>query len=158
MTKRVAIYPGTFDPLTLGHVDLIERAAKIFDEVLVAVAVSQRKQPMFDIKKRLQFCVESLVAVKGVRVALLDGLLVDFAKVHQAQFIIRGVRSGDDVGYEMANANMNQKLSKGKLETVFLPTSSQFSYISATMVREIIALKGDVAEFVPKQVAENLGR
>lgn len=156
MSKKIAIYPGTFDPLTLGHMDLIQRAATVFDEVLVAVAVSERKQPMFDVKKRLQFCIESLVTVRGVRVALLEGLLVDFARIHKAHFIVRGIRSGDDVGYEMANASMNRQLSGGVLETVFIPTSNAYGHISATMVREIIALNGDVSAFVPERVVQSL--
>lgn len=150
--KKVAIYPGTFDPLTRGHVDLIQRAARLFDEVVVAVATSERKTPMFDAPTRLRFCVESLVKVRGVRVALLDGLLVEFARMHQADFVVRGMRTADDVTYELANASMNRQLSKDALETIFLPANDAYIHVSATMVREIIALGGDVSLFVPEQV------
>lgn len=152
MSKKTAIYPGTFDPLTLGHVDLIQRACKVFDEVLVAVAVSDRKKPLFDASTRLRFCIESLVSVPNVRVALLEGLLVDFAKIHGAQYIVRGIRSGEDVAYELANASMNRQLSGESVETVFIPATSNFAHVSATMVREIISLKGDAAAFVPESV------
>ena len=154
MNKKIAIYPGTFDPLTLGHVDLIKRASHIFDEVLVAVAVSERKKPQFDVQTRLRFCVETLVTLPNVRVALLDGLLVDFARIHQANFVVRGIRSSDDVGYELANASMNRQISGGGVETVLIPTASEHSHVSATMVREIISLKGDVSPFVPERVVD----
>lgn len=152
--KKRAIYPGTFDPVTLGHVDVITRAALLFDEVIVAVATSARKQPMFSAQQRLQLCVESLVAVPGVRVALLDGMLVEFAKMHGASFIVRGIRTADDVTYELANASMNQVLSEGGVQTIFLPGQAQHTYVSATMVREIIALGGDVSAFAPQPVVD----
>lgn len=155
--KRIAVYPGTFDPITLGHVDVIERATRLFDEVIVGVATSDRKQPLFDAKTRWQMCVESLVDLPNCQVVLLDGLLVDFAKAHGVNFVVRGIRTADDVTYELANAHMNQQLSAGTLQTVFVPGDTKHIYVSATMVREIMALGGDVSGFVPKAVVQAIG-
>lgn len=154
--KKIAVYPGTFDPLTQGHVDLIRRASALFDEVVVAVAISDRKKPYFDGQTRLRFCVESLVDISRVRVAFFNGLLVDFAHTHGARFVVRGIRTSDDVTYELANASMNRQLSAAGLETIFLPASDRYVYVSGTMVREVIALGGDVSAFVPPCVAAYL--
>ncbi len=147
--KKTAIYAGTFDPITNGHVDIIQRAAALFDEVIIAVATSTRKSPVFDAKKRLHWCEESVKALPNVRVLPMEGLTVDFAKSHHAQYLIRGIRAAADVDYEIEIANMNRELSKNTLETVFLSSQDIYRSISATMVREIIALKGDVSSFVP---------
>lgn len=152
MQKRTAIYPGTFDPITKGHVDIIARAAELFDEVIVGVANSARKTPMFDAQKRVRWCCESISHIPNAQVSLIEGLLVDFAKIYQAHYVVRGFRTAEDVNYEMAIANMNQQLSDEKCETVFLPARNQYTHISATLVREIIALKGNVAAFVPECV------
>ncbi len=147
--KKIAIYPGTFDPITNGHVDIIQRAAALFDEVIVAVATSARKSPLFDEKKRLHWCEESVKTLQNVRVFPMEGLTVDFAKFHHAYYLIRGIRSNADVDYEIEIANMNRELSKNTVETVFLSSQDQYRSISATIVREIMALKGDVSAFVP---------
>lgn len=149
MQKKIAIYPGTFDPITKGHVDIIERASHLFDEIIIGVAVSARKKPLFSDEKRIQWCVESLQALKNVRVELLDNLTVDFAKQHSAKYIIRGIRTADDVDYELSIASMNSVLSDHAIETIFLSARNEYRFVSATMVREIIALKGDVSAFVP---------
>ncbi|MDP1573359.1 MAG: pantetheine-phosphate adenylyltransferase [Coxiellaceae bacterium] len=149
MTKRIAIYPGTFDPITKGHLDIIERAAKLFDEIIIAVAVSDRKKPFFSDEKRIFFCQESVKHLSNVRVELLKNLTVDFAKTCHANYIVRGIRTSDDVNYELSIASMNTLLSAYKIETVFLSARDEYRFISATMVREIIALNGDLSAFVP---------
>src|SRR3990167_10611342 len=118
--KRIAIYPGTFDPITKGHVDLIKRAAHLFDEVIVGVATSERKKPLFSDEKRLSWCKDSVCEFSNVRVEALNNLTVDFAKQHQAKYIIRGIRTADDVDYELSIASMNLALSHDEVETVFL--------------------------------------
>lgn len=156
MTKKIAIYPGTFDPITKGHVDVIQRAARLFDDIIVGVAVSERKNTLFSLEKRLHFCKTSLQHINHVNVLVLPGLLVDFAKTHQANYIVRGIRTAEDVTYELANASMNRRLSKQALETIFLPASDESVYVSAILVREIIQLQGDVSAFVPACVVNDL--
>jgi pantetheine-phosphate adenylyltransferase, bacterial len=149
MQKKIAIYPGSFDPITKGHVDILERAAKLFDEIVVGVATSDRKKPLFTSEKRVQWCVESLKHLANVRVFLMEGLSVDFAKLHHAHYFLRGIRTAEDVDYELSIAHMNQQLSDQHVQTVFIPANNEYRFVSATMVREIIALKGDVSAFVP---------
>ena len=151
--RKIAIYPGTFDPITKGHVDIIQRASELFDEVIIGVAESARKSPLFDAHRRVKFCTESVETLENVRVILMDGLVVDFAKLHQAEYIVRGFRTSDDVNYELSIASMNRQLADEKCETVFLAARDIYTHVSATMVREIIALKGDVSAFVPECVA-----
>lgn len=147
--KKIAVYPGSFDPITKGHVDIIERAAKLFDEIIVGVATSDRKKPLFSAEQRCQWCVESLGHLTNVRVFLMKGLSVDFAKSHHANFFLRGIRTAEDIDYELSIAHMNHQLSAHHIETVFFPANNEYRFVSATMVREIIALKGDVSAFVP---------
>jgi pantetheine-phosphate adenylyltransferase len=154
--KKIAIYAGTFDPITNGHVDMIQRAAVLFDEIIVAVATSERKKPLFSLEKRVAWCKESIKALANVRVLPLDGLTVDFAQSHQAHYLIRGIRGSADVDYEIAIANMNRALSQNSIETVFLFAQDKHRSVSATIVREIIALKGDVSVFVPACVLRDL--
>jgi len=153
---KTVIYPGTFDPITKGHVDIVERAATLFDEVVVGVAVSLRKTPCFDLEKRVQWCKRSLSHCHNVHVFVMEGLTVDFAKAHHAQYVLRGIRTASDVDYELSIADMNRQLSNDVLETIFLPSSDQYRFISATIVREIILLKGDVSAFVPENVLRDL--
>lgn len=150
--KKTALYAGTFDPITNGHVDIVERAANLFDEVIVGVAISARKSPLFDFQTRLRWCEESAKHLKNVRVLSLEGLTVDFAQSHHVNYLVRGIRNNNDVDYEIELANMNRALSKNTIETVFLSSQDCHRSISATMVREIMALHGDVSEFVPECV------
>ncbi len=142
-----AVYPGTFDPLTKGHEDLVARAAKLFGEVIVAVAHSQAKQPFFTLQERVGLAREILAEYPNVKVMGFTGLLSDFLDKHEANVILRGLRAVSDFEYEFQMAGMNRKLNPG-VETMFLTPSDKYMFISATIVREIAILGGDVREFV----------
>ena len=152
----VAIYPGTFDPITNGHVDIMARAAKLFDELIIAVGTSSVKKTVFDIEKRIRFCVEGTKNMKNVRVVALSGLTAEFAKQNNARYLVRGIRNTDDMNYELSIANMNWQLSMESLETIFLPARDQYRSVSSTIVREIIAHNGDVSAFVPACVVREI--
>lgn len=153
-TNRV-IYAGTFDPITLGHEDLVRRAAKLFDEVILAVADSQSKRPLFTPDERIELARLSLACFANVRVMRFSGLLVDFARAQGANVILRGLRAVSDFDYEFQLAGMNRKLHP-EVETIFLTPAEQFLFISATLVREIALLGGDVSRFVHPIVLERL--
>ena len=142
-----AVYPGTFDPLTKGHEDLVARAAKLFGEVIVAVASSQAKQPFFSLDERISLATEILAPFENVKVMGFSGLLSDFLNVQDANVILRGLRAVSDFEYEFQMAGMNRKLNPG-VETMFLTPSDKYLFISATIVREIALLGGDVSDFV----------
>ncbi len=148
---RVAVYPGTFDPFTNGHLDLITRASELFDKLVVAVAVSARKQPVFSIDDRLAMASASLLGIKNVTVDVCDGLLVDFAAEKGCQIIVRGLRAVSDFDYEFQLAGMNHQL-QSRIETVFLPALGDVAFVSSTMIREIVNLGGDASPFVPDVV------
>lgn len=150
-----AVYPGTFDPITLGHEDLVRRAAKLFGEVVVAVAASSTKQPYFTLGERVQLAEEILADCKNVRVARLDGLLSEFLKKENANVILRGLRAVSDFEYEFQMAGMNRQLLPG-VETLFLTPSDQYMFISATIVREIFTLGGDARKFVHPITAKRI--
>ncbi len=152
---KIVIYPGTFDPITNGHVDLIERAGRLFDKIIVAVAMSEGKSPLFDVDKRVSIVEEVVGPMKNIEVIGFKGLLVDFAKEHNADALLRGLRAVSDFEYEFQLANMNRRLSPN-LESLFLTPAEQFSFISSTLVREIAMLNGDVSQFVPKAVQRAL--
>jgi len=152
---RVAIYPGTFDPFTLGHRAMLVRAEALFDRVVVGVASSARKAPFLSLSERLSLVRETCQDLKYVQVEPLEKLLVDFAKQHQARFVLRGLRSSADYSYEAEMAEINRQLFSA-LETVFLSAEPKFSAISSTMVREIYQLGGDISAFVPKNVWQYL--
>lgn len=152
---RIAIYPGTFDPVTRGHLDLIERGCAIFDRVVVAVADSQKKKPLFDLDERIALCRQALSHVDNVEVRGFSGLLVDFARRHDSAFVLRGVRAVADYEYELQLANMNRAMMP-ELETVFLTPTVHLSYISSSLVREIAGMGGDITGFVTPNVAAAL--
>ena len=155
MHRRV-IYPGTFDPITNGHTDLISRAAKMFDSVVVGVAASPSKKPWFSVDERVALAQRALAPLPNVEVVGFTGLLVDFAKEHNASVLIRGLRAVSDFEFEFQLANMNRRLM-ADLETIFLTPSEQNSFISSTLVREVALHNGDVSQFVCPAVAKALG-
>ena len=148
MVNRV-LYPGTFDPITDGHMDLIQRASNLFSDVIVAVAGSTPKNPAFDLQRRVELCQQVIQQhdLNNVKVIGFSGLVVEFAKEMNAKAILRGLRAVSDFEYEFQLANMNRRLDP-KIESVFLTPSEQFSFISSSLVKEIASLKGDVSEFV----------
>jgi pantetheine-phosphate adenylyltransferase len=148
-----AIYPGTFDPVTNGHVDMITRAAKIFPELVVAVASNSTKRPFFSLNERIAFVQEAVKGLPGVSVVGFQQLLVHFVHEQGARVILRGLRAVSDFEYEFQLAGMNRKLSKN-VETMFLTPSEDFMFISSTLVREIASLGGDVSGFVPESVVK----
>ncbi|WP_299734253.1 pantetheine-phosphate adenylyltransferase [uncultured Endozoicomonas sp.] len=141
------IYPGTFDPITKGHMDLVERAAKLFDTIVIAVAESPKKQPLFDLKTRVALAEESTAHLPNVEVTGFSSLLANFVAEQNAQVILRGLRAVSDFEYEFQMANMNRVLAP-KVESLFLTPAEQYSYISSTLVREIASLGGDISKFV----------
>ena len=155
--KKKAIYPGTFDPVTNGHVDIISRAAHIFPELIVAVASNKAKRPFLDLETRIRLLEEAVGAIPGVRVVGFDVLLIDFVLQQNAGIILRGLRAVSDFEYEFQLAGMNRKLSK-QVETLFLTPSENLMFISSTLVREIAALNGDVSQFVPESVVNELNK
>lgn len=149
------IYPGTFDPITKGHMDLVERAAKLFDTIVIAVAESPRKKPLFDLKTRVSLARESIAHLPNVQVTGFSSLLASFVEEQQAQVILRGLRAVSDFEYEFQMANMNRVLAP-KVESLFLTPAEQYSYISSTLVREIASLGGDISKFVSPCVQKAL--
>jgi pantetheine-phosphate adenylyltransferase len=145
--KRNAVYPGTFDPITNGHQDLVRRAAGIFDSVIVAIAANTHKTPMFSLDKRVALARAVLGDMANVSVQGYAGLTVDFARHHQGSVIVRGLRAVSDFEFEFQLANMSRHLDRN-FETVFLTPQEQFTFISSTLVREIAVLGGDVRQFV----------
>ncbi|AKH20653.1 pantetheine-phosphate adenylyltransferase [Sedimenticola thiotaurini] len=151
----VALYPGTFDPITNGHTDLIQRAAKLFDKVIVGVAASSGKGPRFSLEERVDLANQVLASVKKVEIMQFDTLLVDFTRQCKADVILRGLRAVSDFEYEFQLAGMNRRLAP-EVETMFLTPAEQFAYISSSLVKEIAALGGNVSEFVHPLVVEAL--
>jgi pantetheine-phosphate adenylyltransferase len=154
---RRAIYPGSFDPVTNGHLDVIERARKLFDEVVVAVAHNDQKQPYFTLKERLAFLAQVTASLNGVKVLPLDGLLVEFAVQQSAHAVVRGLRAVSDFEFEFQMALMNRKL-EATVETIFLMPKEEYTYLSSRIVKEIARLGGDVAQFAPACVVEGFAR
>ncbi len=150
-----AVYPGTFDPITRGHEDLFRRAARLYDEIVIGIASSSSKKPMFSLEERIEIAREALAAYRNVRIVPFTGLLVQFVAQHQAQVILRGVRSVTDFEYEMQLAGMNRHMSPD-VETVFMTPSEGVQFISSTLVREIATLGGDVTQFVSPSVKRRL--
>jgi len=154
---RRAVYPGSFDPVTNGHLDVIERARKLFDEVIVAVAQNDEKEALFSLEERLQFLQDSIGKIDMVRIAQFDGLLVEFATAQKASAVIRGLRAVSDFEFEFQMALMNRKLEAG-VETIFLMPKEEYTYLSSRIIKEIARLGGDVSSFVPAVVSKALVR
>ena len=152
-----AIYPGSFDPVTNGHLDVIERGRKLFDEVVVAVAYNEEKNALFSLEERLQLLEQSIGQIDNVRIAQFDGLLVDFAVAQQANAVIRGLRAVSDFEFEFQMALMNRKLETA-VETIFLMPKEEYTYLSSRIIKEIARLGGDVSSFVPPAVVKALRR
>lgn len=150
-----AIYPGTFDPITNGHSDLIERASRLFEKVIVAIAASPKKTPLFPVEERIAMAQEVLAGMGNVEVQGFDSLLVDFVKQCDAQVILRGLRAVSDFEYEFQLAGMNRRLAP-EIETVFLTPAENYAYISSSLVKEVAGLGGDVSDFVNPSVATAL--
>lgn len=148
--KRIAVYPGTFDPITLGHEDVVRRAADLFDEVIVAVAGSTNKNTLFGLEERVTLVKEAF-DTPNIKVMGFDGLLMQFVQDQGAQIVIRGLRAASDFEYEFQLAGMNRKLYP-KLETLFLTPSEQYMFVSSSLVREVATLGGDVHQFVSANV------
>ena len=161
MTITRAVYPGTFDPITNGHEDLIQRASRLFDEVIVGVAHSQTKRPFFSLDERVQIAKQVLAPYKNVSVSGFSGLLSEFVKEQSAAIILRGLRAVSDFEYEFQLAGMNRRLAPG-VETLFLTPSDKYLFLSATIVREIAVLGGDISAFVhpvtAQRMREKIGR
>jgi len=153
--KHVAVYPGTFDPVTKGHVDLVERSLSIFDELIIAIAANPKKEPLFTLDERIDMFAKVTEKFKRVKIEGFDGLLVDYVKQKKAVGIIRGLRAVSDFEYEMQMALMNRRLDN-TIETVFLMPNEEYSFITSTIVREAASYGGDVSSLVPKIVVEKL--
>ncbi len=153
--KTIAIYPGSFDPITNGHVDLIRRASKLFDEVVVGITQNSKKSAFLDVDQRIAVAITSLKDMKNVSVISFDTLLVDFAQAQNAQIILRGLRAVSDFEYEFQLSGMNKHLNSN-IETLFMTPAEEHANISSSLVREILLLGGDISNFVPKPVEKLL--
>jgi pantetheine-phosphate adenylyltransferase len=155
---RRAVCPGSFDPVTNGHLDIVQRAAGLFDEVIVAVLVNEAKRGMFTVDERLEMLREALAeaGVSNVKVDSFEGLLVDFCSANQVDVIVKGIRAAADLGLELQMAQMNRSLTG--VETLFVPTSPQLSYVASSLVKEVARLGGDVSAHVPSSVLDRLRR
>src|SRR2546428_8351600 len=153
---RRAIYPGSFDPVTNGHLDVIERARKLFDEVIVGGAHNDEEPALFSLEERLEVLKTSIGNIDNVRIAQFDGLLVEFAAAQRARAVVRGLRAVSDFEFEFQMALMNRKLNSD-VETIFLMPKEEYTYLSSRIIKEIARLGGDVSSFVPEVVAKALG-
>ncbi len=152
---NIAVFPGSFDPITLGHVDLVKRAVPLFDKIIVAVGINNQKQTLFSLDKRIEWLNEVFKSFKKVEISYFEGLTVKFCEKENARFIIRGLRNASDFDYEKTISQLNTIIGK-EVETLFLISQPEFSHISSTIVREIIKGEGNVAPFVPNKIAEEI--
>ncbi len=155
---KTAVYPGSFDPVTYGHLDIIKRASLMFDEVIVAVMCNSAKTPLFTLDERVKMLEESLKGLDNVRIESFDGLLIDYCNKENIHIVIRGLRAITDFEYELQIAQTNKELSHNKVDTVFLTTSLIYSYLSSSVVKEIASYNGDISPCVPESVADRLYR
>lgn len=153
---KAAIYPGSFDPVTYGHLDVIRRAADIFDELTISVLNNVKKTPLFSVEERVKILREATKDLKNVTVESFSGLLVDYAKEKNIHVVVRGLRAITDFEYELQNAQTNRLLSGEKLDTMFLTTSLEYAYLSSTTVKEIASFGGDISACVPEFVADEI--
>jgi len=155
MTERIAVYPGSFDPLTNGHLDILARARRLADRIIIAILEQDQKKPLFSVEDRSAMIREIVSGDASIHVASFSGLLVDFATRSGATIIVRGLRAVSDYEYELQMALMNRRLAPG-VETVFLMAKEEYSYVSSRLVKEVARLKGDVAGLVPEAVRRRL--
>ncbi|MBR2696564.1 MAG: pantetheine-phosphate adenylyltransferase [Parasporobacterium sp.] len=153
--KRRAIYPGTFDPVTYGHLDIIQRSAKLVDELIVGVLTNIGKTPLFSPEERVAMLKDAVKDIENVKVMAFDGLLIEFAKKQKASFVVRGLRAVTDFEYELQLSLTNRVLSS-EVDTIFLTTSLKYAYLSSSTVKEVAAFGGDISKFVPKKVAKKI--
>jgi pantetheine-phosphate adenylyltransferase len=152
---RVAVYPGSFDPLTNGHLDIIRRSTRLFDRLLVSVLENEGKSPLFSVAERMELIVRCVEDIPGVEVHSFSGLLVDFMSGHGANVVVRGIRAVSDYEYELQMALMNRELNAG-VETIFMLPAVEYTYVSSRLVKEVFRLGGDVARLVPPAVLDSL--
>lgn len=150
-----AIYPGSFDPVTFGHVDMIERSAKMVDELVVAVLINSAKNPLFSVKERVSMLEEITGYIPNIRITSFDGLLIDYARKVEASIIIRGLRAVTDFEYELQIAQTN-RIVNSQVDTMFLTTSLEYAYLSSTIVKEVASYGGDISHFVPEQLVDRI--
>ncbi len=153
--RTTAVYPGTFDPVTNGHLDLIKRGLNIFDSLIVAVAYNPFKKPIFSVEERVDFIKESTKGMKGLSVVSFDGLLIDFMKEKRSKIIIKGLRAISDFEYELQLSLMNRRLDSS-IETVFMMPSEEYTFLSSKIIKEVASLAGNVSEMVPDVVSKAL--
>ena len=153
---KKAVYPGSFDPMTYGHLDIIKRASEMFDELVVSVLNNQGKTPLFSVEERVKILKEATKDIPNVRIDSFSGLLVQYAEKNDIHVAVRGLRAITDFEYELQIAQTNRKLSDGKLDTVFLTTSLEYSYLSSSVVKEIAYFGGDISQCVPDFVAKQI--
>ncbi len=153
---KIAVYPGSFDPVTLGHMDIIKRSANLFDKVIVAVLKNVDKKGLFTIDERVNMIGQLVEKYDNIEVVSFEGLLVDFMESIDAKIIVKGLRVGLDFDYELQMSHMNRKLSKDRVETILLMASTEYSYISSSSVREILHFNGDITNFVPKEIVQDI--
>ena len=153
---KIAVYPGSFDPVTFGHLDIINRASKMFDEVIVAVMCNSAKTPLFSLDERVKMLQESVKDLSNVKIESFSGLLIDYCKSADIHIVIRGLRAITDFEYELQIAQTNKELSHNQVDTVFLTTSLRYSYLSSSVVKEIACYNGDISPCVPEFIADRL--
>lgn len=155
MKKITALYPGTFDPITNGHIDIIKRASKLFDKVIVTIAVNSSKKQLFSKEERKDMILKCIKTFKNVSVDTFDGLIVDYARKKNASVLIRGMRAVSDFEYEFQMSLINSKLNKD-ITTIFMMPNEKYTYLNSSIVRELSSFKGDISDFVPKYVQKKL--
>lgn len=152
---KTFIYPGSFDPITLGHIDIIERASKITDRLIVAILINSEKKSLFSVDEKMEMIKESTKYINNIEISYFDGLLIDFAKKKNADTIVRGLRAVTDFEYELQMAQTNRKLYD-KIDTIFLLTNLEYSYLSSSVVKQVAEMKGDISDFVTPFVKEKV--